>query len=276
MGVQALMESNPVYQRLMRKGGGLSKPAYTRLSVGMGVVTGALSLAAFIFDPKRRGPLSIVHYAVFVAALAVVVLTPFITLIFTAVTVANDVVHEDFGLLRLTNVTPKDVVIAYHGAANTRLAIMRAICLGLIPGFALSFAHMFALFDLDSSQLGNWTEQWIVGLMLAFIPLSVIGFITMGLWWAARSVGVWASIRWRHNGPMVALGMAIGSLVLALGIPLSLIVLGALQSVVVSMLCTTVCCLVGLSSPIVIFIVGLEFIDRSEGYIESQWSIEGS
>lgn len=266
-----MMESNPVYQRLIRKGGWLTEHSFWRLALWSGGITVLATVAAYVFDPGMDGPPAIVPYAMLVILLLIVVMTPFITLVFTAMTVANDVLREDFGLLRLTKVSSKEVVVAYCRVAYARLAFMHAICIGLIPGFAISFAHMLtALYLLPyHPTIGTrLLSAGVVGVLVAIIPLGIMALLIGLLWWVANTAGVWAGLRWGQNASIVALGLGLGFVVLALGFILATNFVASLTF----RFCLPLMCIVPLGFPWVIYNIGERLMRNSEQYMENEWA----
>ncbi len=246
------MDDNPVYLRLTRHAGWPSPREAIRVGIGLAAVASLLVIASVVGRPLIGSLLSAAPSLVVLAMGVLVVFTPPLAMMITALATGQDARKEDFNLLLISQVRSKQIVEAHIRASAYRLRLLWAIALGLALPAWLSLATIFATrLALNRCQPPYCVPvfgSWLFGLLLGLLALGAAAVVSYMIYQLAIAAGVWLGLRWLGAAPMVAGGILALYFMLPILAAVALMGLFGLEPATVG-ICFSVSCLLAFGTP---------------------------
>jgi hypothetical protein len=195
MKAEFLLWSNPVYLRLARAGGLRTLKGALRLAA----ILGGIGLVWGIAD-TLAGPASMSCSSVFgLLAWALLIATPPVMAVSAAGVAASDAQSEAYQLMKLTDLTEREIALGYVLVALTRCRALAAPAITLAPT-AVLYAALLSL------GFGTSPAVEVFACAVGLLALMVIG----------AGGGAWLGMRWpRPALASVAAGVTVGAASLA-------------------------------------------------------------
>src|SRR5574341_1185494 len=199
---------NPVFQHLTRREGW---PSVREAGMLLAILSGGGCLGIYVVallmvDAFFRYsiPISLVVFPLPLVGIILALISPFASAMVTVIGTVRDANSDMLRVLRLTRLTPREIVFGYLWVALYRLRLLWVLCYGLLPPLWGAIMVM----SVPLSPYGSPTDMleyagpalWIV------FCGAVLG---TGLNWLAVCAGVSAALRWRSIG--AAVGAAAGA-----------------------------------------------------------------
>jgi hypothetical protein len=207
-----MTEHNPVYDRLTRRAGRPSAGEAIRLGLGIGAaallaMAGPLAAGWTDQTPMR---------AMLALGAALTLFGPPLAMMAAALMTARDASQEDFRMLLVTGIAPRQIVNGYARGAVYRLRLLWAVGAGIAPGvwIALAAGVVQGLPGGPGACSppyclpvgGGWPLALLIGLLGAAFWL----LIAYMLFAAGVAAGVWAGLRWPQDAVFRAGGLVVG------------------------------------------------------------------
>jgi hypothetical protein len=200
--------TNPIFVRLTRRGISLE----ATLWIGLGSLLFSLVVGSTfglmwmdIEDP-------LIFFITAPISLLLVIYPPIVVIFATLIT-ASDVQNKDHTMLKLTRLSPQQIVIGYVFAALYRLRVLHAIVIGL------SFLAVFEWVSMSLSENASMLSFPQIGVSMAIPLIGVFQVVGRGL--LGVSLGVALSLLWRQHGPAVIGAAAVVIVLQVVGSPVS-------------------------------------------------------
>lgn len=194
------MKDNPIYLHLTRDFHQPTSRIERLLLFAVGILGTSAAGGAVYYEWTF---VSIVIVLVLsISSLGFVVMASSLALIVAALFTAKDAHEESLAVLRLTNITSRQIVDGYIGAVAYRLRILQVIGIGLVPQTIVILASYLSSPFYSSLLSVCIPAIFITGMLTA---------MTILLCSLAIIAGVWVGFRWRGK----ALGVAGGILLVA-------------------------------------------------------------
>jgi hypothetical protein len=212
------MLRHPMFRALTEHSKTPFDPYLGVLSVIIGIAGMALMLG-LMYLAETQSWIATVAVVVGLLSLSLVVVIPAFALILTTLFVKTGSAQEQLAMIRLTNLSGKEIAGVYTAASRYNLRVLKAAGRGLIPMPFLVLAFMIGtniiIFDCFTPPCGSL----ILGYTFAgFVPALVLGaflfWSTTLLYGAAINTGVWIGFKYHDAAPGVAGGILVTVFVL--------------------------------------------------------------
>ena len=208
--------TNPLFTRLTRRGISLQPTVW--IAVGSMLFSMTVGTAVGLISNKLPGTYALGSLVTAAPLYLLYMLYSPVIAAFTATVVGNDVHSEDYTMLKLTLITPQQVVRGYVSASLYRQRTLHAAALGL------SFIGMFQSLGMILSILSMQPAiPFGITSIATVLVLSVLTILRIaGLAFLASIVGVTLSLLWRQRGLAIIAAAAVMLTIVITGFLLSL------------------------------------------------------
>lgn len=224
------LRENPVVARRLQRGGWPSPRLTWILLAGLVIIGAGIAGGAFLLDPTFDSSVSLIlPVSLSLLGLLVALLSAPIGALLTAFATARAVRDEGYQLLRVSNLSGKEIVGGYLVIALYRLRLLWVITFGLLPIVLISLAHGFVAMEIAFACLSYDILEgcvsptpWEVlpqGLGLAAAITGIGAVMGIVLNWAAVCAALWSAFTFRKEGTAVgvSLGLALVLMLVYLG-----------------------------------------------------------
>lgn len=189
--------ANPIFIRMTRRGISLRTTLW--IAVGSMLFSMLFGITtALISDALASISMPIGILITTAPSFLLNALYPPVAAAFAAIAVGNDVQSEDYTMLKLTPITPQQIVRGYVFATLYQQRILYAIAIGL--SFAGLFQWLGAVFSNMLSMQSSVETLVLINIVAAITSPVLTALRITGLVILASSIGVMLSLLWRQRG----------------------------------------------------------------------------
>lgn len=209
------LKNNPILAQQMRNARWPSLRTAVWIAVALAVVGLVLTIGGYVISPDgEKGWVLVVPSVIMLTETLLMVFGPLITAVVAVVMVVRAIGSENYQMIRLSQLSERDIVNGYLAGVLFRLRSLWMITGGLALPLIAAMTHIGVVFavlftcdlnrnlmQMDSRCIPPQPSDIImeqVGTALIATASYVILFIAWN--WLAAHLGVWAAFRYRHLG----------------------------------------------------------------------------